>query len=43
MKYKVGDKVKIIQISPGNKWVNIGYINAKGSPLISWVKTDTLE
>lgn len=38
-----GDKVRIIQASPDNKWVNIGYINAKGSPLISWVKAETLE
>ncbi len=38
-----GDKIKIIQTSPDNKWVNIGYINTKGSPLISWIKTDTLE
>lgn len=38
-----GDKVKIIQTSPDSKWVNIGYINAKGFPLISWIKTDTLE
>lgn len=38
-----GDKIKIIQTSPDNKLVNIGYINTKGSPLISWIKTDTLE
>jgi hypothetical protein len=37
-----GDKVKIIQNSPDNKWVNIGYINAKGTPLVAWVKADTL-
>lgn len=38
-----GDKVRVIQTSPDNKWINIGYINAKGSPLISWVRTETLE
>lgn len=38
-----GDKVRIIQTSPDNEWVNIGYINKKGSPLISWVKADMLE
>lgn len=38
-----GDKVRVIQASPDNKWVNIGYINAKGSPLISWVRAETLE
>ncbi|TGB80760.1 hypothetical protein FEK47_23480 [Escherichia sp. E3659] len=38
-----GDKVRIIQISPDNEWVNIGYINKKGSPLISWVKAEMLE
>lgn len=36
------DKVKIIQNSPDNKWVNIGYVNAKGTPLVAWVKADTL-
>ncbi|MFZ4833742.1 hypothetical protein [Rouxiella sp. Mn2063] len=37
-----GDKVKVIQSSPDNRWVNIGYINAKGTPLVAWVKADTL-
>ncbi|EOW6644720.1 hypothetical protein ACOZ0N_001638 [Cronobacter muytjensii] len=38
-----GDKVRVIQASPDNKWINIGYINAKSSPLISLVRTKTLE
>lgn len=38
-----GDKVRVIQTSPDNKWINIGYINAKGSPLISWIRAETLE
>lgn len=38
-----GDKVRVIQASPDNKWINIGYINAKSSPLISLVRTETLE
>lgn len=25
-----GDKVKGIQMSPDNKWTNVGYINVKG-------------
>ncbi|ELY4677646.1 hypothetical protein SM017_004165 [Cronobacter turicensis] len=33
-----GDKVKIIQVSPDKKWANVGYINAKGTPLIAWIK-----
>lgn len=37
-----GDKIKIIQRTPDNQWVNVGYINAKGSPLVAWVKADTL-
>lgn len=37
-----GDKIKIIQRSPDNQWVNVGYINAKGSPLVAWIKADTL-
>lgn len=37
-----GDKVKIIQNSSDNIWVNIGYINAKGTPLIAWIKADTI-
>lgn len=38
-----GDKIKIIQRSPDNQWVNVGYINAKGSPLVAWIKADTLK
>ncbi|WP_314138398.1 hypothetical protein [Buttiauxella noackiae] len=37
-----GDKIKIIQYSPDNQWVNIGYMNSKGSPLIAWIKADAL-
>lgn len=37
-----GDKIKVIQRSPDNQWVNIGYINVKGDPLVAWIKTDTL-
>ena len=37
-----GDKIKIIQHSPDNKWINVGYINAKGTPLVAWVKADSL-
>jgi len=31
----LGDKVKVIEKSPDNEWVNIGYINAKGTPLVA--------
>lgn len=37
-----GDKIKIIQYSPDNKWINIGYINSKGMPLVAWVKADSV-
>lgn len=37
-----GDKVKVIQNSPDDKWMNIGYINAKGVPLVAWIKADTV-
>lgn len=37
-----GDKVKVIKISSDNEWISIGYINAKGIPLIAWVKADSL-
>ncbi|QLC83807.1 hypothetical protein ED5_3167 [Enterobacter roggenkampii] len=37
-----GDKIKIIQYSSDNKWVKIGYINSKGSPLVAWVKADSV-
>jgi len=33
-----GDKVKFIQFSTDKKWVNVGYINPKGMPLITWIK-----
>lgn len=38
-----GDKVRVIQTTSDNKWINIGYINSKGSPLISWIRVETLE
>lgn len=38
-----GDRVKVIQLSPDRKWVNIGYINAKGTPLVAWVLADSLQ
>jgi hypothetical protein len=28
------DEIKIIQRSPDNKWINIGYINSKGRRLL---------
>ena len=37
-----GDKIKIIQRSPDNKWMNIGYINSKGTPLVAWIKTESV-
>ena len=37
-----GDKVKIIKKSPDNEWVNIGYINPLGSPLVAWVRADNM-
>lgn len=37
-----GDKVKFIQNSPDSKWINIGYINPKGIPLVAWVMADSL-
>ncbi|MHA7846365.1 hypothetical protein [Serratia sp. D1N4] len=37
-----GDKVKVIKITPDNEWANIGYINAKGMPLVAWVKRDLI-
>jgi len=33
-----GDKVKLIQETPDKKWINIGYINPKGIPLITWIR-----
>lgn len=38
-----GDRIRIIQRSSQGQWVNIGYVNAKGSPLIAWVKAETLD
>ncbi|MDR5020311.1 hypothetical protein RF657_18235 [Yersinia rochesterensis] len=38
----LGDKVKVIQSSHDNKWVNIGYINEKGVPLVAWIKAGTV-
>ena len=37
-----GDKVKKIQNSADDEWINIGYINKKGTPLVAWVKADTV-
>ncbi|HCB9238027.1 TPA: hypothetical protein M2P33_004204 [Klebsiella pneumoniae] len=37
-----GDKIKIIQYSSDNKWVKIGYNNSKGTPLVAWVKVDSV-
>ena len=37
-----GDKIKIIQYSSDRKWVNVGYINPKNIPLITWIKSDTI-
>lgn len=33
-----GDKVKIIQTTLDNQWANVGYVNEKGMPLITWIK-----
>lgn len=33
-----GDTVKVIRSTQDNKWVNIGYINSKGIPLVAWIK-----
>lgn len=37
-----GDKVKVIQNSSDKKWLNVGYINSKGVPLVAWIKADTV-
>ena len=37
------DKVKIIQKSSDGRWVNIGYINRKKVPLISWIEASNLK
>ncbi|EAU6968643.1 hypothetical protein EIM95_23205 [Salmonella enterica] len=37
-----GDKIKVIQYSSDRKWVNVGYINPKNIPLITWIKSDTI-
>lgn len=37
-----GDKVKLIQYSHDKKWVNVGYVNPKNMPLITWIKSDTV-
>jgi len=34
------DRVKVIQFSKDSNWINIGYINSKGMPLITWIKRD---
>ena len=33
-----GDKVKIINKSEDNQWLNVAYIKANGDPLIAWIK-----
>jgi len=38
-----GDKVKIIDNHSAEQWINIGYINARGIPLVAWIRTDSLE
>lgn len=37
-----GDKVKIIDKSADNEWINIGYIKANGEPLIAWLQSSVL-
>ena len=37
-----GDRVKKIQNSPDNEWINIGYINKKRTPLVAWIKAETV-
>lgn len=36
------DKIKIIKYSSDRKWLNVGYINPKNIPLITWIKSDTI-
>lgn len=38
-----GDKVKEIQKSVDEQWVNVGYVNPKGTPLIAWIKNSDLK
>lgn len=38
-----GDKVKVIQESVDKQWVNVGYVNQKGAPLITWIKNSDLK
>lgn len=37
-----GDKVKVIQRSADNQWLNIGYINAKGTPRVAWIRAESI-
>lgn len=38
-----GDKIKVIQFSKNNQWINVGYVTSKGAPLIAWIKSDAIE
>jgi len=38
-----GDKIKIIDNHSAEQWINIGYINTRGIPLVAWIRTDSLE
>lgn len=38
-----GDEVKVISTSTNNQWINIGYINKNGSPLIAWIEASDLQ
>ncbi|WP_031520944.1 hypothetical protein [Siccibacter colletis] len=38
-----GDKIKVIQFSKNDQWINVGYVTSKGAPLIAWIKSDAIE
>ena len=35
-----GDELAVIKGSADEKWINVGYINSKGIPLIIWIKKE---
>ncbi|MDH2066244.1 hypothetical protein [Pantoea sp. GD03673] len=38
-----GDKVKILQFSKDRQWINVGYINVKGTPLVAWILAEFID
>lgn len=38
-----GDKVKVLNKSVDEQWVNIGYVKASGEPLIAWIRSSDLD